>query len=105
MMTALSLMGMDSYMNQDEFKQNLNNPSETQEQPKYEKAEPEPIPEKLAQKEKTEEETKAEEAIKEKEIGNNHYKNKQFDLALEHYSKAWELDNKNISILTNRAGL
>lgn len=40
----------------------------------------------------------------EKELGNAKYKEKRFDEALEHYSKAWELDPSDITILTNKAG-
>lgn len=43
-------------------------------------------------------------AIAEKELGNQAYKKRQFEEALAHYEKAWELDNTNISILTNKAG-
>lgn len=43
-------------------------------------------------------------AIAEKELGNQAYKKRQFEQALEHYEKAWSLDNTNISILTNKAG-
>lgn len=43
-------------------------------------------------------------AISEKELGNQAYKKRQFEQALEHYQKAWSLDNTNISILTNKAG-
>lgn len=43
-------------------------------------------------------------AIKEKELGNQAYKQRQFEEALTHYDKAWELDNTNITFLTNKAG-
>jgi stress-induced-phosphoprotein 1 len=49
----------------------------------------------------TPEQKKAEE---EKNKGNDAYKNKKFDLAVEHYTKAHELDPSNIVYLTNRAG-
>lgn len=44
-------------------------------------------------------------AIAEKELGNQAYKKKQFEEALSHYEKAWSLDDTNISILTNKAGM
>ncbi|KAL1933239.1 hypothetical protein VTP01DRAFT_7329 [Rhizomucor pusillus] len=44
-------------------------------------------------------------AIAEKELGNQAYKKRQFEQALEHYEKAWSLDNTNISILTNKAAV
>ncbi|RUP43272.1 hypothetical protein BC936DRAFT_137403 [Jimgerdemannia flammicorona] len=47
----------------------------------------------------------AKQANDEKELGNNFYKKRMFDTALEHYNKAWELDNTNITILTNKAAV
>lgn len=48
--------------------------------------------------------TEAEQAaIKEKELGNEFYKQKKFEEALTHYNKAIELDNSNISFYMNRA--
>lgn len=44
-------------------------------------------------------------ALAEKELGNQAYKKKQFEEALSHYEKAWSLDDTNISILTNKAGM
>ena len=44
-------------------------------------------------------------ALAEKDLGNQAYKKKQFDEALSHYEKAWSLDDTNISILTNKAGM
>lgn len=41
-----------------------------------------------------------EEADKEKQIGTENYKKRQFDAAIEHYSKAWDL-HKDITYLTN----
>ena len=43
-------------------------------------------------------------ALKEKEKGNVAYKNKEFELAIEHYDKAIGLDPNNITFLTNKAG-
>ncbi|GJQ15201.1 hypothetical protein GpartN1_g6992.t1 [Galdieria partita] len=42
-------------------------------------------------------------ALEEKDLGNEYYKKKQFQEAIEHYNKAIELDPWNISLLTNRA--
>ncbi|OZJ02857.1 hypothetical protein BZG36_03218 [Bifiguratus adelaidae] len=44
-------------------------------------------------------------AIKEKEQGNALYKQHQFDEAIQHYDKAWELDNTDITYLTNKAAV
>ncbi|KAK9717136.1 Hsp90 cochaperone [Basidiobolus ranarum] len=75
--------------------------------PKAEPSKPtpksEPVPE--TPKELTEEEKQKEEAVKEKDLGNQRYKKREFDAALEHYAKAWELDPTNITILTNQAAV
>jgi stress-induced-phosphoprotein 1 len=44
-------------------------------------------------------------AEQEKEKGNEAYKKKDFEAALNHYNKATELDPINMSYYTNRAGL
>ncbi|KAG2226750.1 hypothetical protein INT45_005715 [Circinella minor] len=44
-------------------------------------------------------------ALAEKDLGNQAYKKRQFDDALSHYEKAWSLDNTNISVLTNKAAV
>lgn len=43
-------------------------------------------------------------ALAEKDLGNQAYKKREFDVALGHYDKAYELDNTNITFLTNKAG-
>ena len=40
-----------------------------------------------------------------KELGNNAYKKKMFNEALEYYEKAWELDPSNVAILTNKSAV
>ncbi|CBF82501.1 hypothetical protein AN9124.2 [Aspergillus nidulans FGSC A4] len=63
------------------------------------KKEPEPEPE--PEDEETIAKKKAQEAgDAEKKIGNDFYKKKQFDEAIEHYTKAWEL-NKDVTYLNN----
>ena len=57
--------------------------------------EPEPEDEEAAAKKKAKEEAEAE-----KKLGTENYKKRQFDAAIEHYSKAWEL-HKDITYLTN----
>lgn len=44
-------------------------------------------------------------AIKEKEAGNEAYKKKDFEAAIKHYNRAMELDDTDISFLTNRAAV
>ncbi|GFH17099.1 heat shock STI [Haematococcus lacustris] len=42
------------------------------------------------------------EALKEKELGNQAYKAKRFEEAIQHYNRALELYDKDISFITNR---
>ena len=65
------------------------------------KAEPEPEPEHEPEDEDAAAKRKAkEEADDEKKLGTENYKKRQFDAAIEHYSKAWDL-HKDITYLTN----
>ena len=57
--------------------------------------EPEPDDEEAVAKKKAKEEAEAE-----KKLGTENYKKRQFDAAIEHYSKAWEM-HKDITYLTN----
>ncbi|CAN6273659.1 unnamed protein product [Urochloa humidicola] len=66
--------------------------------------EPEPEPMDLTDEEKERKEKKAA-AQKEKEAGNAAYKKKDFETAIQHYTKALELDDEDISYLTNRAAV
>ncbi|KAE9613160.1 hypothetical protein Lal_00027632 [Lupinus albus] len=66
--------------------------------------EPQPEPMEIPDEEKEAKEKKAQ-AQKEKEAGNAAYKKKDFDTAIQHYSKALELDDEDISYLTNRAAV
>ncbi|XP_061357841.1 hsp70-Hsp90 organizing protein 1-like [Gastrolobium bilobum] len=66
--------------------------------------ESEPEPMEVTSEERSAKERKAQ-AQKEKEAGNAAYKKKDFDTAIEHYSKAMELDDEDISYLTNRAAV
>ena len=59
--------------------------------------EPEPEDEEALAKQKAKEEAEAE-----KKLGTENYKKRQFDAAIEHYSKAWEL-HKDITYLTNKS--
>lgn len=43
--------------------------------------------------------------MKEKEAGNAAYKKKDFQTALDHYSKAIELDPTDMTFLNNKAGI
>ncbi|KAF8379280.1 hypothetical protein HHK36_028713 [Tetracentron sinense] len=72
--------------------------------------EPEPEPESKPEAmdvidEKKEERERKAQAQKEKEAGNAAYKKKDFETAIQHYSKAIESDDEDISFLTNRAAV
>ncbi|CAL9780935.1 unnamed protein product [Musa acuminata subsp. burmannicoides] len=66
--------------------------------------EPEPEPMEVADEETGAKRRKAE-ALKEKELGNAAYKKKDFETAIQHYTLAMELDDGDISYLTNRAAV
>jgi stress-induced-phosphoprotein 1 len=69
--------------------------------PPAEAKEPEPEPEPEPEDEESKAAKKAkEEAEAEKKLGTENYKKRQFDAAVEHYSKAWDL-HKDITYLTN----
>jgi len=69
--------------------------------------EPAPKPMEVDTEDEEEKERKARkaEALKEKEAGNVEYKKKNFEAAVEHYTKALELNGEDISFLTNRAAV
>ncbi|WOG88436.1 hypothetical protein DCAR_0207671 [Daucus carota subsp. sativus] len=78
---------------------------EKQEEPvKVKETKKEPEKDELSEEEREIRERKAE-AQKEKESGNAAYKKKEFEMAIQHYSKAIELDDADISFLTNRAAV
>lgn len=64
----------------------------------------EPEPMEIGEEEKEAKERKAK-AQKEKEAGNAAYKKKDFETAIQHYTKAIELDDEDISFITNRAAV
>ncbi|KAK4769618.1 hypothetical protein SAY86_027768 [Trapa natans] len=78
-------------------------PSRPEQKPQHEPVpEPEPMETSLEEKEAKERKTQA---LKEKEAGNASYKKKDFETAIQHYTKAIELDDEDISFLTNRAAV
>jgi stress-induced-phosphoprotein 1 len=79
-------------------------PPETKAREVEPEPEPEPEPMDLTDEEKERKEKKAA-AQKEKEAGNAAYKKKDFETAIQHYSKALEFDDEDISYLTNRAAV
>nr|ADA68360.1 hsp organizing protein/stress-inducible protein [Dactylis glomerata] len=81
-------------------------PQQPKPETKAREVEPEPVPEpmEVSDEEKERKERKAA-AQKEKEAGNASYKKKDFETAIQHYTKALELDDEDISFLTNRAAV
>ncbi|KAI4327089.1 hypothetical protein L6164_019590 [Bauhinia variegata] len=78
-------------------------PAETE--PAKEEKHPEPEPESMESAEDREAKERKADAQKEKEAGNAAYKKKDFETAIQHYTKALELDDEDISYLTNRAAV
>ncbi|KAE8699875.1 Hsp70-Hsp90 organizing protein 1 [Hibiscus syriacus] len=70
------------------------------------KPEPETVPEPMEiPEEEKEKKEKKEKALKEKEAGNAAYRKKDFETAIQHYTTAMELDDEDISYITNRAAV
>lgn len=65
--------------------------------PEEKKPEPKPEP-------KDDRTSEQREAAKEKDLGNDAYKKKDFETALKHYDRASELEPTNITYMTNKAG-
>ncbi|KAL6501597.1 Hsp70-Hsp90 organizing protein 3 [Orobanche gracilis] len=83
-------------------------PAASEAEPKKEEKRPEKEPEPEPMEVNNEEKEKKERKLlaqKEKEAGNAAYKKKDFDAAIQHYSKATDLDDEDISFLTNRAAV
>ncbi|OAY59965.1 hsp70-Hsp90 organizing protein 3 [Manihot esculenta] len=74
-------------------------------EPAKEEKVPEPEPEPMEVSEEKEAKERKAQAVKEKELGNEAYKKKDFETAIAHYTKAMELDDEDISYLTNRAAV
>ena len=69
--------------------------------PEQKQPEPEPEPEPEDDDAKAKREAKAR-ADEEKKLGTENYKKRNFDLAIEHYAKAWEI-HRDITYLTNKS--
>eukprot|EP01018_Ginkgo_biloba_P037009 Gb_26337 [translate_table: standard] len=94
-------------MEKDTFEQSSSDSAKSppKPQPKQEpEPHPEPEPMDIPDEEKEKMSRKAE-AQKEKEAGNAAYKKKDFETAIQHYTKAMDLDDEDISYLTNRAAV
>lgn len=82
-----------------EVEEDVPMPDASRPKPEEPRKEPEPEPE--PEDEETIAKKKAQEAgDAEKKIGNDFYQKRQFDEAIEHYNKAWEL-NKDVTYLNN----
>lgn len=105
MTLVFTLMGMDMRTG-DDFMDTTQNPSDEiptnatrQEEPMAEQEpEPEVDSEEMIAKRKREQSDQA------KELGNQAYKKKNFEESLKMYDEAWNLDETNVAILSNKAG-
>ncbi|CAD5196981.1 unnamed protein product [Musa acuminata subsp. malaccensis] len=92
----------------DEMERDFMEPEQVKPQPEPVKkaSEPEPVPEPMeVPEEQKESKEKKAEAQKKKEAGNAAYKKKDFETAIQHYTRAMELDDQDISYITNRAAV
>ncbi|RKO90552.1 hypothetical protein BDK51DRAFT_17536 [Blyttiomyces helicus] len=64
---------------------------------------PEPVPEPEVSDEEREKKEKRANSDSEKALGNDAYKKRNFEEAIAHYDKAWDLDSTNIAVLTNKS--
>jgi stress-induced-phosphoprotein 1 len=106
MMTALSVgLGMKVMSGDEAAAQGMGGEesSRAPPPPKAPEPEPEPEPEPVDEEEKAKKRRK-EEALEHKSQGNNHYKKKEFDAAIKCYDAALDLDDTDISFLTNKYG-
>mmetsp|Transcript_5922 Transcript_5922/g.10655 ORF Transcript_5922/g.10655 Transcript_5922/m.10655 type:complete len:570 (-) Transcript_5922:96-1805(-) len=107
MMTALSVgLGMKVMSGDEAAAQGMGGEesSSAPPPPKAPEPEPEPEPEPVDEEEKAKKRRK-EEALEHKSQGNNHYKKKEFDAAIKCYDAALDLDDTDISFLTNKAAV
>jgi len=98
-LTKLLTSQMGGFANQPDA-QPQSAPESRQEAPKPAEKQPEPEPEP-----EPELDPKEKEALAEKDKGNAAYKKRDFDAAIAHYDKAFELNPKEMSFLTNRAAV
>eukprot|EP00743_Colponemidia_sp_Colp-15_P000400 GILK01000461.1.p1 GENE.GILK01000461.1~~GILK01000461.1.p1 ORF type:complete len:564 (-),score=115.90 GILK01000461.1:110-1801(-) len=108
MQVLSTVMGVDLKMGGDEDVQ-MSDASPPRQEPH--RQEPKPQPKQEAPKapepprELTEEEKQKAEAEREKDQGNTHYKARRFAEALQHYTRAMELDETDMTYLMNRAAV
>ena len=109
METVGALLGVNMTMaDPEDIKMEEAKPEEAPKQPepaKEKKPEPEPEPEVELSAEEKEAAAVKEASKKEKELGNACYKAKKLEEALTHYRKAWDLDQSDITILTNTSAV
>ncbi|KAL6651121.1 hypothetical protein ACP70R_010046 [Stipagrostis hirtigluma subsp. patula] len=106
LMLNIKLQSKNNWESEPAETQSTSPPPKKQPEAKAREPEPEPEPEpmEITEEEKERKERKAA-AQKEKEAGNAAYKKKDFETAIQHYTKAMELDDEDISYITNRAAV
>ncbi|XP_062185217.1 hsp70-Hsp90 organizing protein-like [Phragmites australis] len=104
LMLNIKLQSQNNGASEPAATQSTSPPPKQQPEAKAREPEPEPEPMDVTEEEKGRKERKAA-AQKEKEAGNAAYKKKDFETAIQHYTKAMELDDEDISYITNRAAV
>lgn len=108
MQIMMSLMGLDAQMasTPEELEKATEQAHENLEKSKSEtKHVPEPVVEEQISPEEKAKKTKREASDNEKQLGNEFYKKRKFEDALTHYDAAWNLDETNVAVLTNKAAV
>jgi len=111
MTSITTLLGLDPSMGAELAKAQQNGNGDSKSESKPEKMDTTPAPEPAEEKTAFEDEAelkqlkRSRQAMEEKQLGNTAYKSKNFETALEHYSKAIELDPSNMVFLTNKAAV
>merc|ERR1712142_389089 len=102
MTSITTLLGLDPSMGAELAKAQQNGNGDSKSESKPEKMDTTPAPEPAEEKTAFENEAelkqlkRSRQAMEEKQLGNTAYKSKNFETALEHYSKAIELDPSNM---------
>lgn len=100
----MGLMGLNSSMMGQQHEEEQQQPEPTPQKPTR-AATPPPEPVAELTEEEQEKKGKRDASDAEKAIGNQEYKKRNFEEALAHYDKAYDLDKSNVAVLTNKSAV